>query len=185
MQLPSISLLFRSSRNTVLRSATRQLLTLGAGVLLSQAVLAQAVQVENAWVRATVPGQHATGAFMRLTSASATRLVAVSTPAAGFAEVHEMRMDNNVMKMTPLKDGLELPAGKAVDLQPGGFHVMLMDLPKPLPAGSTIPVTLVFRDAKGVEQRSELTLPVSSKAPMASMAPMAPMSPMAPMEHSH
>lgn len=135
--------------------------------------LSQPVQVENAWARATVAGQKATGAFMRLTSPSATRLVAVSTPAAGFAEVHSMRMENNVMKMSPLPDGLELPAGQPVDLKPGSFHVMLMDLPRPLLVGTTIPLTLVFRDAKGLEQRSEIKVPVNAVAPMA------------PMEHKH
>jgi copper(I)-binding protein len=159
----------RISQRAALMRSTVQVFVAAACVLVSHTALAQAVQavqVENAWVRFTVPGQKATGAFMRLTSASTTRLVSVSTPAAGFAEVHEMRMENNVMKMSALKDGLELPAGKAVDLKPGGFHVMLMDLAQPLPTGSTIPMTLVFRDAKGVEQRTEIKVPVNSMAPM-------------------
>ena len=155
------------------RAAARGL-ALAGGLLLSHAVGAQSVQVDNAWVRATVPGQTATGAFMRLTAASQTRLVSVSTPAAAFAEVHEMRMENNVMKMSALKDGVEL--------KPGSFHVMLMDLKQPLPTGSTIALTLVFRDAKGVEQRSELKLPVNAMAPM---SPLPSMAPMAPMDHSH
>ena len=156
----------RLSRRAAIARSTFQVL-LGVGcVLISSAVLAQSVQVDNAWARATVPGQQATGVFMRLTSASATRLVAASTPAAAIAEVHEMRMDNNVMKMSALKDGLELPAGKAVDLKPGSFHLMLMDLHQPLPVGSTIALTLVFRDAKGVEQRSDVKVPVTAMAPM-------------------
>lgn len=159
-------------RAAVTRTALQLFVGLGL-VGIANAAWAQAVQVENAWARATVPGQKATGAFMRLTSASATRLVAVSTPAAAFAEVHEMRMENNVMKMSAVKGGLELPAGKAVDLKPGSFHVMLMDLPQPLPVGSTIALTLVFRDAQGVEQRTEVKVPVNAMAPMA------------PMDHQH
>ncbi len=81
-------------------------------------------------------------------------------------EVHEMKMDGNVMKMRAVP-GLELPAGKAVELKPGGYHVMLMDLKGPLAKDSTVPVTLVFKDAKGVETRQELKLPVSVRAPAA------------------
>lgn len=161
------SSLFGSVFRGISRRALFLQLAVFGSLIAAQAVSAQdAVQVENAWARATVPGQKATGAFMRLTSASPTRLVAISTPAAAFAEVHEMRMDNNVMKMSALKEGLELPAGKAVELKPGSFHLMLMDLPRPLSAGSTIQLTLVFRDAKGLEQRTDVKVPVAAAAPM-------------------
>lgn len=157
----------------------------GAMLLLSSALCvalsgpaeAAEVQVENAWVRATVPGQKATGAFMRLTAPTAMRLVSVQTPAAAFAEVHEMRLENNVMKMSALKDGLELPAGKPVELKPGSFHLMLLDLAQPLKAGSSVPLTLVFRQAGGEEVRQQLTLPVNAMAPMPALAPASAMSP--------
>jgi copper(I)-binding protein len=126
---------------------------------------AQNISVHNAWVRATVQGQKATGAFMTLTSKTDTRLVGVSTSVAGVAEVHEMKMDNNVMQMRALPDGLALPAGKAVALQPGGFHVMLMDLKLPLQKDTTIPLTMRFKDAKGVESSVEIKVPVSQVAP--------------------
>jgi copper(I)-binding protein len=135
--------------------------------LLCQAALAQHVVVKDAWVRATVQGQKATGAFMSLSSAAGARLKSVSSPVAGVAQVHEMRMEGDVMKMAALENGLELPAGKTVELKPGGYHVMLMDLKLPLKKDSTIPLTLVFVDAKGVESKTEVTVPVSTVAPMA------------------
>jgi copper(I)-binding protein len=133
--------------------------------LMFTSAWAQNISVHNAWARATVQGQKATGAFMTLTSKTETRLVGVSTSVAGVAEVHEMKMDNNVMQMRALSDGLPLPAGKAVALQPGGFHVMLMDLKLPLQKDTTIPLTLRFKDAKGVESNVEIKVPVSQVAP--------------------
>jgi len=127
---------------------------------------AQTVEVKDAWARATVQGQMATGAFMKLTAKEGSRLVAASSPVAGVTEVHEMAMDNNIMKMRAVP-GLDLPAGKAVELKPGGYHVMLMDLKAPLKKDTTIPLTLVFKDARGVESRTELKVPVNTAAPMA------------------
>jgi copper(I)-binding protein len=123
---------------------------------------AQSVDVKDAWVRTAVPGQKATGAFMKITAKDGTRLVGAASPVAGVVEIHEMAMDGNVMKMRALPNGLELPAGKAVDLKPGGFHVMLMDLKSALPKDTTVPLTLVFKDAKGAESRVELKVPVAT-----------------------
>lgn len=130
----------------------------------------QNVEVQNAWARATVQGQKASGAFMTLTAQTPGRLVSVSSPVAGVAEVHEMKMEGDVMKMRALANGLELPAGKPVELKPGGYHLMLMDLKLPLQKDTTIPVTLVFKDAKGVETKKELKLPVSQTAPAGAAA---------------
>jgi copper(I)-binding protein len=138
--------------------------------LLSTAVWAQSVDVKAGWARATVQGQKATGAFMTLTAKDATRLVGISSPVAGVAEVHEMKMDGDVMKMRAVEGGLDLPAGKAVELKPGGYHVMLMDLKTPLKKDTTIPVTLLFKDAKGVASKLELKLPVSSTPPAGASA---------------
>jgi hypothetical protein len=132
---------------------------------------AQNVDVKNAWVRASVQGQKATGAFMQLTASQPTTLVGVATPVAGVAEVHEMKMDGDVMRMRALPQGLPLPAGQPVALTPGGYHVMLMDLKATLPKDSTIPLTLTFKDAKGVESRVELKLPVATTAPGGAAAP--------------
>lgn len=124
------------------------------------------VKIDEPWARATVAGQKATGVFMKLTATQASQLVGVSSPAAGVAEVHEMKMDGNVMKMSAVP-AIDLPAGKSVALQPGGYHVMLMDLKAALPKESTVPLTLMFKDAKGAETRLELKVPVAT-APMAS-----------------
>jgi copper(I)-binding protein len=146
----------------------KQLHVLSLAIFAAAALHAQTVEVKDAWVRATVPGQKASGAFMKITAPQASRLVGVSTPVAGVAEVHEMKMDDGVMKMRALP-ALDLPAGQAVELKPGGYHVMLMDLKTPLRPDSTIPLTLVLRDAKGKETRQELQVPVralNSAAPM-------------------
>lgn len=132
-----------------------------AGSLLIPA-FAQSVEVKDAWVRTSVPGQKATGAFMKITAKDGARLVGAASPVAGVVEIHEMAMDGNVMKMRALANGLELPAGKAVELKPGGYHVMLLDLKAALPKDTTVPLTLVFKDAKGVESRLELKLPVAT-----------------------
>ena len=123
-----------------------------------------AVKVEGAWARATVQGQMGTGAFMSLTAKEGTTLIGVSSPIAGVAEVHEMKMEGDIMKMRAMPV-LDLPAGKKVDLKPGGFHVMLMDLKAPLAKDSTVPMTLLFKNAQGVQSKLELKLPVSAVAP--------------------
>jgi hypothetical protein len=149
-----------------------------SGLLLSASLASAqpaAIKVDGAWARATVQGQPGTGAFMNITAAQSTRLVGVSSPAAGVAEVHEMRMDGDVMKMRVVP-GLELPAGKTVQLKPGGYHLMLMDLKQPLLKDSTLPVTLRFKNAAGVDSQLELTVPVA-------MAPPGPVK--AEMEHKH
>ena len=143
---------------------------LTAALLLACSALhAQTVEVTGAWVRATVPGQQGTGAFMRITARDGARLVGVSSPVAGVAEVHEMKMDGDIMKMRAVP-ALELPPGQTVQLRPGGYHLMLMELKQPLPKGSTVPLTLRLQDAQGVESRLELTLPVSAVAPLAAAA---------------
>jgi periplasmic copper chaperone A len=127
---------------------------------------AQNVTVTDAWARATVTGQKATGAFMNLTAKDNAKLVGVSSPVAAVAEIHEMKMDKDVMKMAALPNGLDLPAGKTVALKPGSYHVMLMDLKAPLAKDSTVPLTLTFQDAKGVKSKLELKVPVSAQPPM-------------------
>ncbi len=143
----------------------KSIAALALAICASGHLYAQNVEVKNAWARASVPGQKASGAFMALTASADTRLVSVASPVAGVAEVHEMKMDGDVMRMRPLGGGLALPAGKTVTLSPGGYHVMLMDLKAALPKDSTIPLTLVFKDAKGVESRLDLKLPVATSAP--------------------
>jgi copper(I)-binding protein len=127
--------------------------------------------VDGAWARASVQGQSASGAFMKLTAREPLSLVGATTPAAGIAEVHEMKMEGDVMKMRPI-DALALPAGKPVELKPGGHHLMLMDLKAPLQAGTRVPLTLTFRDAKGQTSKLELSVPVLTRAPAGAPAHM-------------
>jgi copper(I)-binding protein len=122
------------------------------------------VTVTDVWVRATVQGQKATGAFMNLTAQKSTRLVGVKTEAASVAEIHEMKMENDVMRMKRVPF-IDLPAGQTVALKPGGFHVMLMGLKEPLPADSHVQLTLLFEDANGVKSQQDLHVMTTPKAP--------------------
>ena len=123
------------------------------------------VNVQDAWARGTVAGQKATGAFMKLEAAKASRLVSASSPVAGVVEIHEMAMENNVMKMRAIP-GLALPAGKTVELKPGGYHVMLIDLVKPLGKGDTVPVTLTIQDKDGRKSTVEVKAEVRALGDM-------------------
>ncbi len=142
-------------------------IAIAATLLVAGAAHAQ-VTVQDAGVRATVPQQKATGAFMRLTAAQDARLVSASSPVAGVTEVHEMKLVDNVMKMRPLP-ALDLPAGQAVELKPGGYHIMLLDLKQPVAQGSTVPLTLVFEAKDGQRKTQELQAPV--RAVSATAAP--------------
>ena len=147
-----------------------QLKFLAAVLALGGASLyAQTLDVKDAWVRSTVPGQQGTGAFMKLTSRDGATLVGVTTPVAGVAEVHEMKMEGDVMKMRALP-GLDLPAGKTVELKPGSYHLMLMDLRQPLPKDTSVPLVLHLKNAGGVQSQLELSVPVRAVAPGASPA---------------
>ena len=113
------------------------------------------VEVSDAWARATGQGQKATGVFMNLTAKKATRLVGVKADLTGSAEVHEMKMEKDVMKMQAVKS-LDLPAGQTVALKPGSYHVMLMDLKAPVAEDSQVVLTLLFEDAAGVKTQKEV-----------------------------
>jgi copper(I)-binding protein len=117
------------------------------------------VAVADPWVRGTVEGQRATGAFMKLTPTTNQKLVAAASPVAKIVEIHEMAMDGGVMKMRAIPK-LDLPAGKPTELKPGGYHVMLMALQKPLTEGESVPITLTFEDAAGKRQSVEIKAPV-------------------------
>jgi len=131
--------------------------------LFSMLALAQGVSVMEPWVRATVAGQQATGAFMKLNASQASRLVQADSPVAGLVELHEMRMDKDVMRMSAIP-GLDLPAGRSVELKPGGYHVMLMQLKQQIRDGETVPITLTFQAPDGRKE----TLEVKAQARMLS-----------------
>ena len=136
-------------------------------VFIAVAATATAVQaqvtVSGAWVRGTVQGQTATGAYMQLRSADGATLLGADSPAAGIVEIHEMRMEGNTMRMRGVEQ-LELPAGRAVELKPGGYHVMLMDLKAPLKKGDTVPIKLKVRSKSGQTQDVEVKAEVRDVA---------------------
>jgi copper(I)-binding protein len=141
---------------TLAHAAAASLLMFGSLAAHAQTTVAEP------WIRGTVPQQKATGMFASITSTQGGRLVSASSPVAGVVEIHEMAMDGDVMKMRALANGLDLPAGKAVALKPGGYHVMLMDLKQQLKAGDTVPVTLVIEGAGKVRETVEVKAPVKA-----------------------
>jgi copper(I)-binding protein len=106
------------------------------------------VTATNAWVRGMVPGQKSTAAYLTLKSSEDAKVVSVATPAAAKAQLHASMIMSGVAHMEGL-DALALPAGKAVELKPGAQHVMLMDMPRPLHPGDSVPLVLTIVDAKG------------------------------------
>jgi len=138
---------------------------IATSIFVTSFAAAQTVTISNPWVRATVQGQKATGAFMTVSSKENAKLVAASSPIASVVEIHEMKMDKDVMKMAALPNGLDLPAGKTVELKPGGFHIMLMDLKMPLSKDTTVPLTLTFQDTSGKKTQQVVQVPVSTQPP--------------------
>lgn len=143
-------------------------LTIAVALLAALAAQAQ-TSIKDAWVRGTVAGQKATGMFAQVDSKSGGKLVAASSPVAGVVEIHEMAMDGTTMKMRAVPS-LDLPAGKVVDLKPGGYHVMLMDLKRPLKAGErvTLELRIETKDKRLVTQPIEVE--VATRAPAAAGA---------------
>ena len=127
------------------------------------ALAADAVSVSNPWLRASVPGQSVAGAYMDITAKARAALIAVESPVAGKAELHTMTMEGGVMKMRPLEK-LELPANKTVNLKPGGYHVMLIDIKRELKAGERVPLTLTLQDQKGAKSTLHLDAEVRAAA---------------------
>jgi len=129
-----------------------------AASIQAQEAKVGSIKIENAYVRATAPGQPAAGAFMKIdNSGAADQLLSASSPAAGEVQLHQMSMEGNVMKMGQVKD-IAVPANGSVDLKPGGYHIMLMNIKAPLKAGDTVPVKLKFAKAGEVEVK----LPVNA-----------------------
>ncbi len=143
--------------------------SLAAGLFATSALAQTSVQlsVTEPWVRATVPAAKSAGAFMHLQSATNARLVGVSTPVAGRAEIHEMAMENNTMRMRAV-EGIDLPAGKPVHLASGGYHLMFFELKRQLKEGETVPVTLTVQDA--AKKQTSVTVQAQVK-PLTYVAP--------------
>ncbi|NTV09729.1 MAG: copper chaperone PCu(A)C [Zoogloea sp.] len=113
------------------------------------------LEVKEPWVRGTVQAQKATGAFMQLSSKQGVTVVGASSPVAGVVEIHEMSMADNMMKMRAVPR-LEVPAGKTVELKPGSYHVMLMDLKQELKSGDIVPISLTVLGKGGKQEQVDV-----------------------------
>ena len=135
--------------------------SLFSALALSLAALsAQAqVSVTAPWVRATVPAQKSTGAFMHVQSATPARLVGVSSNVAAMGELHKMEMKDSMMKMAQV-DSIDLPAGKGVNLASGGYHIMLTGLKKQLKEGDAVTLTLEVVGKDNKREKVTVKVPV-------------------------
>ncbi|MBN9512381.1 MAG: copper chaperone PCu(A)C [Alphaproteobacteria bacterium] len=120
---------------------------------LAQDYKVGSLEIGKPWTRATPPSAQSGGGFLTITNKGTTpdRLVAVRTTASNKAEIHEMKMDGNVMRMRELEKGLEIPPGATVELKPGSYHLMFMELKAPFAKDARIPATLVFEKAGSVD----------------------------------
>jgi copper(I)-binding protein len=155
-------------KRSLLKTLSISILSLGfCGSLMAQdvskTVTTNAIKIENAYTRATAPGQQVAGGFMKIENkgGSGDQLVSASSPAAGEVQLHEMAMEGNVMKMRQVKD-IAVPANGAVELKPGSYHLMFLNLKGPFTAGQTVPVKLKFAKAGEVEVK----LPVNAVGAM-------------------
>lgn len=131
---------------------------LASALIAASSIACAEISVKDAWVRATVPQQQSTGAFMQINSSSAVRLVAARSSAAKVVEIHEMKMEDNVMKMREIA-GVDIAAGSSVELKPGGYHVMLINLNQQIRDGDVVPVSLVFEDKNKKRETVEIKVP--------------------------
>lgn len=152
-----------------------------AALLMSTLGAAHAadLEIKDAWVRGTVPAQKATGAFMQLRSKGGVTLVGAASPVAGVVEVHEMNMDGGMMHMRPV-GRLAVEPGKPLELKPGSYHIMLMDLKKPLTKGEQVPLTLKVEGKDKKLESVELKADVRDLAQAQGQGPMG-----GGMEHHH
>jgi copper(I)-binding protein len=136
---------------------TRLTTILLSAALINGAATAQTVTVADAWVRATVAAQRATGAFLKLSIQGAdANLIAASSPVAGVTQIHEMAMSEGVMRMREVTGGVPLKAGQSFELKPGGYHIMMMDLKQPVKAGDRVPLTLTFKQGDGQQTTTQV-----------------------------
>lgn len=134
-------------------------------LLVGAAAAQSAPRVEDPWARPTVAGQAAGGGFLKITSATADRLIAASAPVSKTVELHTMQMEGDVMRMRQVP-AIDLPAGQTVELKPGGLHVMFIGLNQPLQEGASFPLTLRFEKAGEVKVDMKVTMKAGTPAPM-------------------
>lgn len=135
-----------------------------ASILISACSKQDSIEIKNQWARASNDGQDVSAAYMTIVSNEDTSLIAIDSDVADVIEIHSMSMENGVMKMRML-DTLDLIADKPTELSPGGFHLMLFDLKKPLTAGKEAHFTLHFKNKAGQEKTISITSPIKAEAP--------------------
>jgi copper(I)-binding protein len=135
-----------------------------ASILIPACSKQDSIEIKNQWVRASNDGQDVSAAYMTIVSNEDTSLIAIYSDVADVIEIHSMSMENGVMKMRML-DTLDLTAGKPTELSPGGFHLMLFDLKKPLTAGKKAHFTLHFKNKAGQEKTISVTSAIKAEAP--------------------
>ncbi len=150
-------------------------LALAAPAALAADFKVGAIEIKSPWARATPPGAEVGAGYFTLTNTGSTpdRLVGVTCEAAGQVEIHEMAMVNGVMRMRPLKNGIELKPGETVELKSGAYHMMMLDLKRPLKAGEMVKGTLTFEKAGKVDIEYVVGS-IGSAAPPAAAAPASP-----------
>jgi len=136
------------------------------GIASAHEVKVGSLEITDLWTRATPPAAPSAGGYLTITNKGTEpdKLIAVSSPESEKGEVHQMSMDNEVMKMRPLANGIEVPAGSTVTLAPGGLHLMFVTLKTPLKEGQKLPVTLTFEKAGKVDTFLHI-LAIGAKGP--------------------
>lgn len=137
----------------------RHLLVAGVCLLAGAAQAQLTVTIGRPWLRSTLPQQRTTGGYIQLTASADARLIEAQSPVAGRVEIHTMEMSGNVMKMREAA-GVDLPAGKTVELKPGGTHLMLLDLKRPLKPGEKVPVILFIEGKDKSRTNLSINMPV-------------------------
>jgi copper(I)-binding protein len=129
------------------------ILLLAAAPAAAQDYKLGALEIGHPWARATPPTAPTGGGYLSVknTGTEPDRLVSVSSPAAGVVQVHEMKMEGNVMRMREIDGPLEIKPGETVTLAPGGMHLMMMGLKAPLKQGEKVPLSLVFEKAGKID----------------------------------
>ncbi len=152
----------------------KRVLPLAAFLLAGTQAFAGEIVAEHPWSRATPPGASTGAVYVTLVSKDGDRLVGATSPAAGGASVHDMTMDGNIMRMREVVGGLALPPGKAVTLQPGGYHIMLTGLKAPLKRGETVALHLTFANAPPLDIVAPVAGIGAASAPGATPSPAMP-----------
>lgn len=130
-----------------------------ASCLWTSHAFAATLEVRDAWVNATVPGQSVAAAYATLRSSTAQHVVTIRSNVANAAAIHSMSLENGVMRMRHL-DNLAIPAGQAVTLAPGGLHLMLSGLQRPLRVGDVVELEFVVVDDAGMKTSTRVQAPV-------------------------